>query len=41
MTRPWTAQPNDVQAAFKEVKKRLSWPQFAAQMTTQGPSEEA
>ena len=41
MTRPWTAQPNDVQAAFKEVKKRLSWPQFAAQMTTQEPSEEA
>ena len=35
MTKPWLAQPADVQAAFKQVKKRLSWSAWATQLTQQ------
>jgi glycosyltransferase involved in cell wall biosynthesis len=33
MDDPWTSQPADVQGAFEQVKKRLSWSAWAARLT--------
>jgi glycosyltransferase involved in cell wall biosynthesis len=33
MDAPWTSQPADVQGAFEQVKKRLSWSAWAARLT--------
>lgn len=35
MNSPWLAQPTDVQAAFGQVKKRLSWSAWATQLMQQ------
>ncbi len=41
MSKPWTAQPADISAAFKQVKKRLSWSAWATQLTQQVAASQA
>jgi len=41
MSKPWMAQPSDVQSAFKQVKKRLSWSVWASQLTQQVAASQA
>ena len=39
MSKPWLAQSSDIDAAFKQIKKRLSWSAWAAQLTQQVESD--
>ncbi len=39
MSKPWLAQSADIDAAFKQIKKRLSWSEWAAQLTQQVESD--
>lgn len=39
MSKPWMAQPKDVQDAFGQIKKRLSWSAWAAQLTQRVESD--
>ena len=39
MSTPWLAQSSDIDAAFKQIKKRLSWSAWAAQLTQQVESD--
>lgn len=39
MSKPWMAQPKDVQDAFGQIKKRLSWSAWADQLTQQVESD--
>ena len=41
MSKPWMAQPADVQAAFNQVKKRLSWSAWASQLTQRVAASQA
>ncbi len=35
MSKPWLTQPSDIQSAFKQIKKRLSWSAWATQLMQQ------
>ncbi|MEC8400370.1 MAG: glycosyltransferase [Bacteroidota bacterium] len=39
MTKPGLAQPSEIDAAFNQIKKRLSWSAWAAQLTQQVESD--